>query len=247
MTESRTDGLPELHLGTSGWSYPGWRGRFYPAGLPARGWLPYYADRFDTVEINMTFYRYPTVKTLTGWIDLTPPEFLFTLKAPRLITHLKRLRKVGHDVEFFYRQARSLGTKLGCILFQLPPSIVRDDALLAEFLSALSPEFRNVIEFRDPSWLVPEVFDVLRGGSTALCIVSSTRVPAVAALTTKTAYFRFHGLTAGYRHDYSDEELRHWAGVMKSTGAAETFAYFNNDYQAFAAANALRLRELLAG
>jgi len=244
--ESQAAVPPNLHLGTSGWSYPGWRGRFYPSSLPAKGWLPFYAEHFNTVEINMTFYRFPKEDTLKNWLDLTPPEFTFTLKANRQITHLKKLRNVGHDVDFFCHLARTLGHKLGGILFQLPPAVVRDDSLLRDFLSVLSPEYRNVIEFRDASWFAEGVYELLRTCRVAFCIVSSARVPSDAIMTSDTAYFRFHGLTGGYRHDYSDDELRTWAKVIRETGAAETFAYFNNDYQAFAVRNAVRLREILA-
>jgi uncharacterized protein YecE (DUF72 family) len=238
-------GLLNLHLGTSGWSYPGWRGRFYPPGLASRGWLPFYAETFNTVEINMTFYRLPKPEDLRRWADLTPPGFLFTLKANRQITHTQKLREAGHDVGFFYHLARNLGDKLGCILYQLPPAISRDDGLLRDFLAVLSPEFRNVVEFRDPTWYASDVYSLLREHRATFCIVSSAKVPADAVVTTDTAYFRFHGLTGGYRHNYSDQELRDWAGVVRATGAAETFAYFNNDYQAYAVGNARRLGELL--
>jgi uncharacterized protein YecE (DUF72 family) len=239
-------GVLNLHLGTSGWSYPGWRGRFYPAGLPSGGWLPFYAGSFNTVEINMSFYRLPKPEVLRRWSDLTPAGFLFTLKANRQITHIKKLRNVGHEVSFFYHLARNLGDKLGCILYQLPPVIARDDSLLREFLSVLSPEYRNVIEFRDPSWYAEDVYALLRTSRATFCIVSSAKVPADAVMTSDTAYFRFHGLTGGYRHDYSEPELREWAGLIRATGATETFAYFNNDYQAQAVGNARRLRELLS-
>ena len=238
-------GLLNLHLGTSGWSYPGWRGRFYPPSLASRGWLPFYAETFNTVEINMTFYRLPKPEDLRRWADLTPPGFLFTLKANRQITHTQKLREAGHDVGFFYHLARNLGDKLGCILYQLPPAISRDDGLLRDFLAVLSPEFRNVVEFRDPTWYASDVYGLLREHRATFCIVSSAKVPADAVVTTDTAYFRFHGLTGGYRHNYSDQELRDWAGVVRATGAAETFAYFNNDYQAYAVGNARRLGELL--
>jgi len=238
-------GVRNLHLGTSGWSYPAWRGRFYPAGLPSNGWLPFYAGSFNTVEINMSFYRLPKPELLKRWSDLTPDGFLFTLKANRQITHLKKLRNVGHEVSFFYHLARNLGSKLGCILYQFPPAIARDDLLLRDFLSVLSPEYRNVVEFRDPSWYAEEVYGLLRTHRATFCIVSSARVPPDPIMTSDTAYFRFHGLTGGYRHDYSEPELREWAGVIRATGAAETFAYFNNDYQAHAVENARRLRELL--
>ena len=238
--------LERLYLGTSGWSYPGWRGRFYPSGLPSRGWLPFYAESFNTVEVNMTFYRLPKPDDFKKWADLTPPGFLFTLKANRQLTHVKKLRNIGHDVAFFYRLAQNLGDKLGCILYQFPPAVARDDGLLRDFLAVLSPEFRNVVEFRDPSWYVEDVYGLLREHRATFCIVSSAKVPADAALTSDTAYFRFHGLTGGYRHDYSEEELRHWAGVIRATDTPETFVYFNNDYEARAVRNARRLREILA-
>ena len=236
---------PDLYLGTSGWSYPGWRGRFYPAGLASKGWLPFYAEHFNTVEINMTFYRFPKAEMLENWIALTPAGFKFTLKANRGITHLKKLRDVGHDVSFFYSLAAKLGERLGCILYQFPPSVTRDDELLRGFLAVLSRDYRNVIEFRDASWYAEEVFDMLRANGVTLCVVSSEKVPAQAVVTTETAYFRFHGLTGGYRYLYTEDELRHWAGIIGKIKAAETYAYFNNDYQAAAVQNASRLSELL--
>jgi uncharacterized protein YecE (DUF72 family) len=245
LSPSEQSFAARLHLGTSGWSYPGWRGRFYPAGLASRGWLPFYAETFNTVEINMTFYRLPKPDDLKKWFDLTPPGFTFTLKANRQITHTKRLKNVGHDVGFFYHLARNLGAKLGCILYQFPPAIVRDDGLLRDFVAVLSPEFRNVIEFRDPSWFADEVYGLLRETRAIFCVVSSAKVPGDAVLTADTAYFRFHGLTGGYRHNYSEAELREWAEVIRSIDASEVFAYFNNDYQAYAVQNARRLHELL--
>lgn len=236
----------DVRVGTSGWSYPGWLRRFYPAGLLFGEWLAYYADRFSTVEVNMTFYRWPKPAVLKSWVENTPAGFAFSLKANREITHIKRLKKAGREVAFFYRLARSLGGKLGCILFQLPPSLARDDGLLKDFLSVLSPEFCNVIEFRHSSWYSEKVYSLLRSYRTSFCVVSSSKVPPVVVLTSTTAYFRFHGLTGGYRYEYSEPELREWAGRIKSLAAPETFVFFNNDYQARAVTNAVRLKELLA-
>jgi uncharacterized protein YecE (DUF72 family) len=235
----------KLHLGTSGWSYPRWRGLFYPPDLSSSDWLEFYARHFATVEINMTFYRFPRPKTLKGWLEGTPPGFCFTLKANREITHLKKLLKVKSEVRYFYILADSLREKLGCILFQLPPSIKLDLELLEEFLATLSPEHRNVIEFRDPSWYDEKAFDLLREHRTTFCVVSSGKVPKTPVETADAAYFRFHGLTGGHRYDYSDDELAEWAGVIKRVKASECYVYFNNDYQAFAVKNCLRLAELL--
>lgn len=234
-----------FHLGTSGWSYPGWKGLFYPPGLPSSDWLEFYAQRFATVEINMTFYRFPKPQTLESWLERTPARFLFTLKANRQITHLKKLRDVKNEVRYFYILADSLREKLGAILFQLPPSIKLDPALLEEFLETLSPRYRNVIEFRDESWYDERVFTLLRERRVTLCVVSSAKVPKTPVQTSDVAYFRFHGLTGGYRYNYSDGELADWAAVIQSVGAAECFVYFNNDYQAYAVRNCLKLGEML--
>lgn len=234
-----------FYLGTSGWSYAGWKGLFYPAGLPSREWLEFYARHFATVEINMTFYRLPRPETLKGWVERTPPGFRFTLKANRLITHLKRLRNVKDDVSDFYILADALGRKLGCILFQLPPSITLDLELLAGFLGTLSAEYRNVIEFRHASWYDERVFELMRKHRTVFCTVPSGSVPDTPVETSEVAYFRFHGPTGRYDSSYSDEELARWAAVISRAAAAECFVYFNNDVQGFAVKNGLKMRELL--
>ena len=237
--------MTQLHLGTSGWSYPGWKGLFYPPDLPSKDWLEFYAKHFATVEINMTFYRFPKPETLKGWLEKTPADFRFTLKANRQITHLKRLRKVESEVRYFTILADSLRDKLGCILFQLPPSIKLDLDLLAGFLGTLSADHRNVIEFRDESWYDERAYDLLKKHRTAFCTVSSNRVPKTPVETSDVAYFRFHGLTGGYRYDYPDDELAEWAGAIKRVRAAEAFIYFNNDYRALAVKNGIKLAELL--
>jgi uncharacterized protein YecE (DUF72 family) len=234
------------HLGTSGWSYSHWRLKFYPAGLASKDWLEFYARSFSTVEVNMTFYRFPKPETLGSWLDKTPPGFTFTLKANRDITHLRKLREAGSQVRSFYHLAGSLKDRLGCILFQLPPSIKLDLDLLGEFLRTLSPDHRNVIEFRDPSWYDPRVRDMLGEAGVAFCAVSSAQVPPEVVETAPFAYFRFHGLTGGYRYRYSDEDLAGWARSMKGLGSSrECYAYFNNDYDAHAVENCLRLGDLL--
>lgn len=237
----------EIHVGTSGWSYPGWRSRFYPPEIKPTDWLEYYAGHFDTVEINMTFYRSPRPETLQGWAGKTPANFLFTLKANRQITHLKKLQKVEHDLEHLAYLARQLRGKVGCLLYQLPPSLHKNLELLESFLKSLPRGFRQVIEFRHPSWYDPAVYELMSGTETIFCVVSSARVPPEVVVTAPVAYFRFHGLTGGYRYRYSDEELKKWAEAIRHCGAGEVFVYFNNDYQAHAVSNALKLRELLAG
>ncbi len=233
------------YLGTSGWSYAGWRRIFYPEELPQREWLPFYAGHFNTVEINMTFYRFPKPETLLGWLERTPENFLFSLKANRQITHLKKIRGVKNEVRYFYILSDRLRHKLGCILFQLPPSLTLNIKLLQEFLSTLSPEYRNVIEFRHESWYTEEVFNLLNSYKVTFCSVSSKKVPGKLVQTSETGYLRFHGLTGGYRYDYTEEELKSWAEEIKKSNIKEWFIYFNNDYRAYAIKNSHTLKKFL--
>ncbi len=193
----------------------------------------------------MTFYRFPRPETLSRWAEITPTNFTFSLKANRRITHLKRLRDVHGDLRYMYILAQSLGRKLGCLLFQLPPSIHLDLALLADFLGQLEPRFRNVVEFRHPSWHTDEVYELMRQHGAIFCLVSSRQVPATVVATAPTTYVRFHGLTGGYRYLYTEAELQTWAEELKKLEVEECFIYFNNDYQAHAVKNALELRSFL--
>lgn len=193
----------------------------------------------------MTFYRFPKPETLKSWLSQTPAGFVFSLKANRRITHIKKLKNTGNDVSYFYNLARTLGEKLGCILFQLPPSVTRDDSLLKDFLSFLSPEFCNVIEFRQPDWFSPAVFDLLRTYRVTACSVSSALMPSKPVVTSEAAYFRFHGLTGGYRYEYRENELEAWADRIRSLDCERILIYFNNDYQARAVKNAKQLAGLL--
>ena len=232
-------------LGTSGWSYPDWKGRFYPEDLSQRKWLPFYAEHFNTVEINMTFYRFPKPETLKGWLDKTPSNFTFTLKANRQITHYKKLQDVKGDLRYFYLLADSLQERLGCILFQLPPSLTKNMDLLQGFLSHLSPNHKNVIEFRHESWFSEDVYSLLRSHKVTFCVVSSPELPDHIVETAEASYFRFHGRIGWYKYNYTDEELKEWAEAIKKTKSKECFIYFNNDYRAYAVANCKRLGEYL--
>ena len=159
-----------LHIGTSGYNYPEWRGTFYPEDLPAKKMFAFYAERFDTVEINYTFYRMPTPKTTAGWRDQAPEGFQYVLKAPRRITHDKRLRDCAEDVAFFCESARGLGPHMAPLLFQLPPSLKCDVPRLEAFLQLLPDDVRAAFEFRHESWHDETVFAQLRARGAALCI-----------------------------------------------------------------------------
>jgi uncharacterized protein YecE (DUF72 family) len=236
-------------IGCSGWNYASWRhGVFYPEGCPASRWLAYYARFFDTVEVNATFYRLPTVKGVQGWVDGTPEDFVFAVKMSRYVTHVKRLRELAPSMELFYGRIAPLvaSPKLGPVLWQLPPTFPRNDQRLAAAL-ALLPPGRHAFEFRHASWFVPEVMELLREHGVALVIGDRPEVHSFQTheLTADWTYVRFHAGTRGRRGNYSESELREWAGRLRSWPVREAFVYFNNDWEGFAVRNASRLRELL--
>ena len=223
---------------------------FYPERCPPRKWLDYYARHFDTVEVNATFYRLPAVESVQAWVDRTPPDFVFAVKMSRYVTHVKRLRDLAPSMELFYSRIEPLvsSTKLGPVLWQLPPTFHRDDVRLAETLAQLPPG-RHCFEFRHQSWFVPEVMALLRGHGVALVIGDRPEVHRFQTheLTADWTFVRFHAGTRGARGNYSESELQEWAERLRSWTTREAFIYFNNDWEGFAPRNALRLRELLAG
>ncbi len=236
-----------VNIGTSGWSYEHWAGRFYPAGLPSAERLAFYASRFPTVEVNATFYRLPSESMVRGWYDRTPPDFRFAVKGSRFVTHFRKLRDARQSVDAFVAKARLLGEKLDVMLWQLPPNLDLDVGLLDEFLSGLPSDVRQAVEFRNESWLVQECYDVLRTHNAANVHVSSDRMPADLTTTADFAYVRFHGL-AGYHGAYVERSLEPWADFIaeQSSAGADAYAYFNNDWDAHAPADAERLRDMVA-
>ena len=215
----------QLWVGTSGYNYPEWRGSFYPAKLPAAKMLPYYAERFASVEINYTFYRIPTAKILAGWDAETPSGFRLTLKAPKRITHIARLRDCAELLEYFVRTARTLGPKLGALLFQLPPFFRKDLAVLDEFLRLIPAGTCAAFEFRHASWLEPEVFERLRRQNLALCIADSEKLSTPPEITADYAYFRLRD------EGYTPADLARWADVIRTraAGCREVFVYFKHE------------------
>jgi uncharacterized protein YecE (DUF72 family) len=239
-----------VHVGCSGWNYPDWRERVYPRRLPPRRWLAHYATVFDTVEVNSTFYRLASRDAVASWVEQTPDDFVFALKASRYLTHMKRLTDLDRGVRRFYERIEPLvGTpKLGPIVWQLPERFARDDDRLAAALAALPPG-RHCFELRHPSWFVPEVYALLRAHGAALAIGDSPSRPWVAhELTTDWTLVRLHHGHRGRRGNYSESELREWAErIRRWRRRVEVFVYLNNDWEAFAVRNALRLKELLRG
>lgn len=232
---------PTLRIGTSGYDYPHWRGVFYPAQLPRRAWLRHYAGRFDTVEINNTFYHLPSPATFAGWRSAAPPDFLYALKFSRYATHLKRLREPEDPLRRFLQRAEPLGELLGPILVQLPPRFRADPDRLEAFLTAAPRERRWALEFRDPAWLSDAVYEVLRRHNAALCV--HDLIPDHPREgTADWVYLRFHG--RGYGGNYSPQRLRAEARRIVADLAAgrDVYAYFNNDVGGYAVRNAATLR-----
>jgi uncharacterized protein YecE (DUF72 family) len=236
-----------IHVGTSGWSYEHWKGPFYPAQLTGGKMLEFYARHLRTAEINSSFYRLPAPATLQRWSALTPADFLFTAKASRYITHMKKLADPRRSVSAFLRRMRLLGDKLGPILFQLPPRWRFDAERLAAFLQALSGEFRYAFEFRDHSWLNEEAFALLSRYGAALCIYELDGFLSPAEITSEIVYVRLHGPDGPYRGSYDDRKLADRAAELIRWAArgCRVYCYFDNDERGYAARNALRLQALL--
>lgn len=239
----------KYYVGCSGWHYEHWRGLYYPQDLPRPEWLSFYAGQFDTVELNNSFYRVPSEKAFAAWREGTPEDFVFAVKMSRFVTHVKRLKNLGSAVEDFLARASALGGKLGPVLYQLPPSMKRNDEVLQSFLSSLPARHMHTIEFRHESWIDEAVFGILRRHNVALCVFDMPGVSCPLVATADFAYVRFHGSERLYSSCYSEKELARWARGIARLGQdlKAAYIYFNNDAMAFAVDNAMSLRRLLAG
>jgi uncharacterized protein YecE (DUF72 family) len=237
----------KYHVGCSGWHYEHWRGLYYPEALSKSKWLSFYAQQFNTVELNNSFYHLPSEKAFTAWRESTPHNFTFAVKVSRFITHIKRLRNLGSAVETFLSRAGFLGEKLGPLLYQLPPTMKRNDDLLQNFLSSLPPKYQHVVEFRHESWIDDAVFDILGRYNVGLCVFDMPGFSCPPVATGDFAYVRFHGSQGLYSSCYSDQELSRWAQSIARLGQnlKACYIYFNNDAEAFAVENAITLRNLL--
>ena len=236
------------YIGTSGWSYKSWEaGAFYPAGLPKPRQFEFYATQFPTVEINLTFYRLPTLKMVQGWRDKAPAGFVYAIKGSRFITHMKKLLNTRAALHEFFKCLEPLRRRVGIILWQLPPFLAKDVSRLDQFLQQLPASYDYAVEFRHASWLCSEVFAVLRRHRAAHVSVSSRAMPMDLTVTGDLAYIRFHGLYAGAAHDYTREELQPWAEHIQQQvrRRKKVFVYFNNDVNVRAPANARLLMQML--
>ncbi len=241
--------MKPVRIGCSGWNYKDWRGLFYPDGLAQSRWLEHYATVFDTVEVNATFYRLPKRDTVAHWVEQTPDDFVFAIKASRYLTHIKRLRELPERVGRLLEPLEPLlaSGKMGPLLWQLPESFRRDDERLAAALGAL-PKLRNCIEFRHPSWFVPAVIEMLSEHGVALVIGDHPeRRFQSYELTAGWTYVRLHHGARGRRGNYSTSELESWRRRIAAWRTDhEVFVYANNDWEGFAIRNATWLRDQLS-
>jgi uncharacterized protein YecE (DUF72 family) len=238
-----------VHIGCSGWAYTHWRERFYPKGLPQRQWLAHYAEHFDTVEINNTFYRLPKPSAVEGWVEQSPPGFIFAVKASRYLTHVKRIKTLNPYVERFYEPLDALARseKFGPLLWQFPANFHRNDERLSGALRALPPG-RHAFEFRHESWFTEEVYELLREHGAALVIgdESSRWVSSPHVRTTDWTYIRLHHGSRGRHGNYSKSEIETWARRLSQWRRdTELYVYFNNDWEGYALRNARLLKDLL--
>jgi len=239
----------KLRIGTSGWHYKHWKGLFYPTRFPAAKMLEWYASQFDTVEINNTFYQLPNPEALAVWRQTVSSSFLFSVKASRFITHMKKLRDPENAVAVFFERVLVLKPKLGPVLFQLPPRWPVNYARLDEFFSVLPRGHRYVVEFREKSWCCPEVYSILRRHEVAVCLHDWGGSAWPMELTAGFTYVRMHGPTGAYHGKYEDFMLRKWADRIREWEGklSEVYVYFNNDIGGHAIRNAIELKGMLLG
>jgi len=216
-----------LHVGTSGYNFPEWRGSFYPPKLATAKWLAYYAQQLGTVEINYTFYRMPNAKTIAGWDAATPEGFNFVLKAPQRITHIARLKNIDDPLRFFVETIRKLNAKLGAVLFQLPPNFKKDLARLSDLLTQFPSDVRAACEFRHASWWSDDVYELLRSTNTALCVADTEEGTTPLVATANFGYVRLRDT------GYSEDELKDWLGKLREAGSGWTdaFVFFKHEEQ----------------
>jgi len=244
--------MAKVYIGTSGYNYKHWSdGIFYPKDLSQKEWLEYYVKYFDTVELNVTFYRLPKKKTFQNWMKRTPDDFIFIAKGSRYTTHLKRLKDPEESSIKFFKRAEGFRKKFKVVLWQFPANFKLNRERLENFCKALrkiklAKKVKHSFEFRHEGWFCKEVYDILWKYNHALCIAHSNKWPCVEKITADFVYLRFHGGEL-YSSCYSDKELKHWAKKIKKwkKQRKDVYIYFNNDAKGYAVKNALRLKELM--
>ena len=235
--------MNHLFIGTSGYSYAYWKGKFYPKEVPMTKWLNYYSGQFNAVELNNTFYRFPTVKGLQKAADATPQHFRFAIKAHKIITHTRRMKDVKDKIaEFMAIVHEGIGAKLGCILYQLPPSFSYTEERIKYITDNIEDKQRSVIEFRHSSWFTEDVYSIMRQHKINVCSISFPELPDTNVLTGNIYYKRMHGVPKLFESSYSDKELQHLAGHI--IAAPSQYIFFNNTMFEAGYENALHLKKL---
>lgn len=235
----------DIRIGTSGWHYGHWEGLYYPDKLPKSKWFGHYAKDFDTVEINNTFYQLPKQQTFENWHKQAPTNFLYTVKANRFITHIKRLKDAEETLPRFFERAELLQENLGPVLYQLPPSFHKDLDRLQYFLQLLPKQRTAIFEFRHESWFSQDTYGLLDKFGVGFCIHDLSGVPTPRIITGDVIYVRFHGTTGRYDGKYPRSALKNWAEWIKEheSEVRSVYAYFNNDAHAYAIQNAKQLKK----
>ncbi|HMJ05348.1 MAG TPA: DUF72 domain-containing protein [Chthoniobacterales bacterium] len=229
-------------IGTSGFQYAEWKGTFYPEKMPATKMLPYYAERLTSTEINYSFRRIPSAKTIEAWYQATPERFNFSLKAPQQVTHFAKLRNCGDTLRYFHQVISDLEKKLGCVLFQLPPALKKDAALLQAFLADIPEGMRCAFEFRDSSWFDDEIFALLKAKNLALCIADSEKLATPDVATADYGYLRLR------REDYEEADVARWAQTItaRENAWSDTFVYFKHEESGIGPKLAQQMKTLLS-
>jgi len=237
----------KCHIGTSGWQYKHWKGIFYPQGLKNADWLSFYSQRFDTLEVNVTFYRNVEPSIYEKWYSTVPEDFLFSVKMSKFITHIKKLKADSNSVNRFTENVHGLKEKLGVVLIQLPPGLKFDESLIRDFFSLLDKELCYTVEARDKSFINDEFFSILEENEVAWCIADSAgRYPYLETVTASFVYIRLHGSQKLYASDYRDDELKAWKDKILNWNR-DAFVYFDNDFYGYAVKNARKLQQLFSG
>jgi len=232
----------KILAGTSGFSFPEWKGSFYPDDIAAKDMLSYYAERFPTVEVNNTFYRLPKADVLEGWTKEVPPDFRFVLKCSQFITHVKRLKEPAAPLKILFDVTKSLGPKLGASLFQLPPNMKKDVARFAEFLDALPKDKRVAIEFRHDTWFDDEIFELLRRAGVALCVADTGEEPVAPLVATADwGYLRLR------REKFSDRQLKAWVKRIEEQPWTDAYVFLRHEEEAIGPKLATRVMKLAGG
>ena len=240
-------GMKKVNIGTSGWNYQHWKGSFYPEDIPQKDWLHFYIGKgFKTVELNSPFYHLPKNSTYKKWYESVPEDFVFSVKASRYITHIKKLNEAGESIEKFFDGAKELKEKLGSVLFQLPPGLKSDAERLKNFMKNLSEKYRCTFEFRNNSWWNDDIFEELKNKNAAFCIYELNGTITPKEVTADFIYIRLHGPGGKYQGDYDNKTLSNWADFIRNWNeeGKDVYCYFDNDEKGFAAKNALKLKEL---